>query len=45
MALQVRVCGREMAILSRGRRIGLWELLWCCVPAGLYAQTAEMVAL
>lgn len=45
MAVQVRVCGREVAILSAGRRIGMWELLWCSVLAGLYAQAAEMVAL
>lgn len=45
MAVQVRVCGREVAILSTGRRIGVWQLLWCCVLAGLYAQAAEMVAL
>lgn len=45
MVAQERVCEREVAILSTGRRTGVWELLWCCVLAGLYAQAAEMVAL
>lgn len=45
MAMQVRVCGGEVSIVSAGRRMGMWEPLWCCVLAGLYAQAAEMVAL
>lgn len=45
MAAQVKVGGREVTILFTGRRTGVWELLWCCVLAGLYAQAAEMVAL
>lgn len=45
MTMQVRVCGRGVAILSTGKRMAVWELLWCCVLAGLYTQAAEMVAL